>query len=171
MDAFADSAALFDRWVIDGIIARMTSLVVSLFGTLLRALQTGVVHVYAAMMVVGVVAMGWFFVWHPQARASVVEQAEGRYMLEAAPGLGYGFRWHTKSPEQPDHAAFGAARTVSVNLAPGETRKVVLEVRNAFDRTSMNTFLLARPASGGDSHMRDPGTTVLALPPGAEVRP
>ena len=46
-DALADGAALMDTWIVDGILAKLTSLLVSAFGSILRAFQTGVVHVYA----------------------------------------------------------------------------------------------------------------------------
>jgi NADH-quinone oxidoreductase subunit L len=66
-----------DKWIIDGIIAKVTSAIVVAFGTLLRALQTGVVHAYAAMMVVGVGALGWFFMWQPHADTIVREGTNG----------------------------------------------------------------------------------------------
>ncbi len=169
VDAAAESAALFDKWVVDGILARLTSLVVSFLGTVLRALQSGVVHVYAAITVFGLVAMGWFFVWHPQARAIVSERPGGRYSLEASPGLGYDFRWRTKSPDAPDTSTFGPLRTVAVEVSPGETKRVVLEVRNAFARIASNTFVLTRPVHQAQSG--SPPTTVVAVPPpGFEVK-
>ncbi len=62
VDALADTSVSFDRWVVDGILAKVTAFVVAAAGTVLRAVQNGVVHLYAAMMVVGVAAIGWFFV-------------------------------------------------------------------------------------------------------------
>ena len=98
VEAFADTAALIDKWIVDGIIARLTSLAVAAAGALLRAFQTGVVHVYAAAIALGIACIGWFFVWQPQARATVREEAPGKYLVEASPGLGYSFRWHSRSP-------------------------------------------------------------------------
>jgi NADH-quinone oxidoreductase subunit L len=135
-----------DKWLIDGIIARLTSLVVAAFGTLLRAFQTGVVHVYAAAMVVGIAIFGWFFVWQPQAGATVREQSSGKYVVEASPGLGYQFRWHSKTPDKPDSEAFTGRRTVEVDVSPGETKLVKLDVKNAFDRTTTSTVVVTRPS-------------------------
>src|SRR5258707_951020 len=50
VDSLADTSAALDRGLVDGLIARFTALIVSASGTILRALQNGVVHVYAAMM-------------------------------------------------------------------------------------------------------------------------
>jgi NADH-quinone oxidoreductase subunit L len=147
VEAFADTAALFDKWIIDGIIARLTSLVVAAAGAILRAFQTGVVHVYAAVMAIGLAAFGWFFVWQPQARATVREQAPGKYVVEASPGLGYRFRWHTKNPEQPDADPFTSRRTVELELSPGETKIVKVDVKNAFNRTSTGTVSVVRPSA------------------------
>jgi NADH-quinone oxidoreductase subunit L len=147
VEAFADTAALFDKWIIDGIIARLTSLVVAAAGAILRAFQTGVVHVYAAVMALGLACFGWFFVWQPQARATVREEAPGKYLVEATPGLGYRFRWHTKDPDRADSEAFGARRSVELELAPGETKVVKVDVKNAFNRTATGTVSVARPSA------------------------
>jgi NADH-quinone oxidoreductase subunit L len=147
VDSLADTAAQFDKWVVDGIIARLTAIVVAAFGTVLRAFQTGIVHVYAAAMVVGVAVFGWFFVWQPQAHATVREQSTGRFVVEAAPGLGYKFRWHSKTPDQPDSEAFSGKRSVEVDVAPGETKLVKVDVKNAFDRTTTGTVAVTRPSA------------------------
>jgi NADH-quinone oxidoreductase subunit L len=144
VDSLAETAAQFDKWFVDGIIARLTSLVVAAFGTVLRAFQTGVVHVYAAAMVVGVAVFGWFFVWQPQAHATVREQGSGRYVVEASPGLGYTFRWHSKTPDQPDSDAFSVRRSVEVDVQPGETKLVRVDVKNAFNRTTTGTVAVTR---------------------------
>ena len=86
LDSLADTAAIFDKYVVDGIIARFTSLVVAALGTVLRAVQSGVVHLYAAVLALGIVAIGWFFVLRPQARVTIVETDRGHYAVEAAPG-------------------------------------------------------------------------------------
>jgi NADH-quinone oxidoreductase subunit L len=147
VDSLADTAALFDKWIVDGIIARVTSLVVAAFGTVFRAAQTGVVHVYAAAMVLGLAVFGWFFVWQPQAQATVREQGNGRYVVEASPGLGYRFRWHSKTPDQPDSEAFSTRRAVEVEVAPGESKLVKVDVRNAFDRTATRSVTVTRPGA------------------------
>jgi NADH-quinone oxidoreductase subunit L len=147
VEAFAETAALFDKWIIDGIIARLTSLVVAAAGALLRAFQTGVVHMYAAVMAVGLGALGWFFVWQPQARTVVREEVPGKYTVEASPGLGYRFRWHSRAPDEPDAPPFTSTRTIRFELAPGETKVVKVEVMNAFNRTATGSLTVSRPAA------------------------
>jgi NADH-quinone oxidoreductase subunit L len=147
VESLAETAAQFDKWFVDGIIARLTSLVVAAFGTILRAFQTGVVHVYAAAMVLGLAVFGWFFVWQPQARAIVREQSAGKYLVEAAPGLGYTFRFHSKAPDRPDDDAFTARRSVEVEVKPGETKLVKVDVKNAFNRTTTGSVTVTRPSA------------------------
>ena len=48
VDALADTAASVDQGIVDCIIARLTALIVAALGTVLRVVQNGVVHVYAA---------------------------------------------------------------------------------------------------------------------------
>src|SRR6185312_11701713 len=92
VDSLADTSAVVDRTIVDGILARLTSLVVAASGTVLRAFQNGVVHVYAAMMVVGIAALTWFFAV-PHANATVVDAGNDDFVVTAAPGVGYGYRW------------------------------------------------------------------------------
>jgi NADH-quinone oxidoreductase subunit L len=139
LNALSEVAADFDTWVVDGIISRVTSALVALAGTLLRAFQTGVVHVYGAVMALGIVGLGWFFVWRPDASMTVEQKVPGHYTLEARPGIGYRFRWYSKSSDRPDTDAFGDRRTIEVDLSDGEPRKVMLEVKNAFERTAIIT--------------------------------
>jgi NADH-quinone oxidoreductase subunit L len=143
LDALAETADDFDRWVVDGIISRVTSAVIALAGTVLRALQTGVVHVYAAVMALGLVGMGWFFVFRPDASVLVRQEAPGRYALEARSGLGYSFRWYSRSPDRPDTDAFGDRRSIEVDVGQSPQRLVRLEVKNAFDRTAIINVDLA----------------------------
>jgi NADH-quinone oxidoreductase subunit L len=147
VDSLAETAALFDKWFIDGILARVTALVVSAAGSILRAAQTGVVHVYASVMVLGLAVFGWFFVWHPQARATVREDAAGRYVVEASPGLGYAYRWHSKSPDSPDSDAWSTRRSVVIDVPMGENKVVKVEVKNAFGRVSTGSVIVAHPAA------------------------
>jgi NADH-quinone oxidoreductase subunit L len=144
-DALADAAAGFDKWVVDGVISRVTSAVVALTGTVLRAFQTGVVHAYGAVMVLGVVAIGWFFVYRPDASVSVYQKAPGRYAVEAGPGIGYRFRWYTRSADRPDTDAFGYRRAVDVDVAEGQQLSIKLEVKNAFERTAIRSVQIQGP--------------------------
>ena len=145
VDALGDTAASFDRAVVDGILARFSSLLVAALGTILRVLQNGVVHVYAAMMVIGLVAFGWFFV-APHADASVVgAEKEGDYTITASPGMGYGYRWDADGNGQPDNPAFTATDQAKVHLEAGESKTVRLEVRNAFGVSGKKDVTITRP--------------------------
>jgi NADH-quinone oxidoreductase subunit L len=160
VESLAETAALFDKWIVDGIIARLSSLLVAFFGSILRAVQTGVVHVYAAVMVVGLAVMGWFFVWHPQPHIAVREAQAGRYIVEAAPGLGYQFRWHVKSPDKPDTEAWVLREWAEVEVPAGETKVIKLEVKNAFQQTATGSFVVGAPPAGSapPTTARAPGT-------------
>ena len=145
VESLAETSAAVDKTVIDGILARLTALIIAAAGTVLRAFQTGVVHVYSAMMVVGLAILGWFFtVPHPD--ATVVDAGANDYVVTAAPGVGYGYRWNTEGG--PDHGSFGANpsdRTLKLHVDPGKTTAVHLVVRNAFGLERTRTFRLARP--------------------------
>ncbi len=101
VDALADTSAQFDRWFIDGIIAKVTAFVVAALGTVLRAAQNGVVHLYAAMMVAGVAAIGWFFVI-PHADASVAAKGADFTVTTGASGgyAGYTYEWSQCEPDK-----------------------------------------------------------------------
>jgi NADH-quinone oxidoreductase subunit L len=145
VDALADTAAAFDQTIVDGVLARLTALLVSGLGTLLRAFQTGIIHMYAAMMVVGVAAIGWFFV-APHADATLTPQANGDYVVEAAPGMGYAYRWDADGNGKPDKETFGDDTQVKVHLEPGASQVVRLEVTNAFGLHGAKEISIARPA-------------------------
>jgi NADH-quinone oxidoreductase subunit L len=145
VDSLAETSAAFDRAFVDGIIARLTSLVVAAAGTVLRAFQSGVVHAYAAMMVVGLAAAGYFFaVPHPN--ATVVDAGERDYLLTAAPGIGYAYRWDADGDGRPDKKDFDNDSTVKVKVEPGKSATVHLEVKNAFGMVRTQTIHVARPA-------------------------
>jgi NADH-quinone oxidoreductase subunit L len=144
VDSLAETSAAFDRFFVDGIIARLTSLVVASAGTVLRAFQNGIVHVYAAMMVVGLAAVGWFFaVPHPN--ATIAEAGNDDYTITAAPGVGYTYRWDANGDGTPDKKDFGSDATLKVHVEPGKTLDVNLEVQNSFGARRTKTIHLARP--------------------------
>jgi NADH-quinone oxidoreductase subunit L len=145
LEALAEASVWFDRWVVDGIIARLTALLVTVWGHLLRLLQTGHAQAYAAMMVVGMVGIGWF-VTMPQPKVVVSGDAEsGRYSLQAAPGLGYSYRWDSNGDGTFDSEDFGSVSQVTLSLDEGASQEVRLEVKNAFGRTRAGTFQVTRP--------------------------
>jgi NADH-quinone oxidoreductase subunit L len=146
VDALADTSAAFDQWFVDGILAKATALVVSALGTVLRAVQTGVVHVYAAVMVLGIAGIGWFFLL-PHPDATVAESPNGDYVVTAGPGLGYTYRWDADADGKPDLPDFtGDAMESKVHLDPGKSQVVKLEVKNAFGLTATKSFTLNRAA-------------------------
>ena len=145
IELIADLSVWFDKWVVDGIIARLTAFCVSMSGALLRLTQTGRVQAYAAMVAVGLVAFGWFLV-APHATAVVdADDATGKYLLTASPGFGYSYRWDESGGDQLDRAKWSQGRSVEVELKRDESRRVVLEVRSALGQTARHSFLLERP--------------------------
>lgn len=147
VDALADTAASVDQGIVDFILARLTSLIVAASGTILRVLQNGVVHVYAAVMVVGLVVLGWFFV-EPHADFTVNEQS-GDYTLIAGPGPSYSFRWYPDATKEPQMKDFGATDQLKVHVSDGKSQTVKLEVKNAFGRIGSKVFTITRPVPPG----------------------
>ncbi|MBN9168197.1 MAG: NADH-quinone oxidoreductase subunit L [Myxococcales bacterium 68-20] len=145
VDALADTAASVDQGIIDFILARLTALIVAATGTVLRVIQNGVVHVYAAVMVVGMVGLGWFFV-EPHADFTVVEQ-NGDYTLQAGSGPGYEFRWYPDATKEPQTKDFSVSDNLKVHVADGKSQTVKLEVKNAFGRIGTKAYTITRPAS------------------------
>jgi NADH-quinone oxidoreductase subunit L len=144
VESLAETSAAFDRFFVDGIIARLTSLVVAAAGTVLRAFQNGVVHVYAGLMVAGLAVMGWFFaVPHPS--ATISDAGNDDYVVTAAPGLGYQYRWDADGNGKPDSEGFGDQGSVKVHVEAGKSQTVTLEVRNSFGLTRSAAIKVARP--------------------------
>ncbi len=89
--------------------------------------------------------LGWFFLL-PRAEAKTVENhATGAYSVSAAPGFGYSYRWDANGDGRWDADRFGDRSEVSFNLNVDQTRKVVLEVKNAFGRVAEKEFTFQRP--------------------------
>ncbi|HVY45226.1 MAG TPA: NADH-quinone oxidoreductase subunit L [Minicystis sp.] len=147
VDALADIFTVADRWIVDGILAKLTAAVVAAVGTVARAFQTGRVQAYSASIVIGVAGLGWFFMQpHADAMVDAANVTDtGEVKITAAPGYGYSYRWEGPGLSVGD--AFGAARDVTVKLSPGERRSVILHVRNAYGREATETIPLERPAS------------------------
>jgi NADH-quinone oxidoreductase subunit L len=149
VDALADTSAnVIDPWIVDGILAKLSSFLVSAFGTLLRAFQNGVMHMYAALMVVGLAVCGWFFVM-PHAHATVDVKPTG-VAITAAAGPGYTYRWDLDDDGKPDKETFSNQPVVHVPLEPGASRNVTLEVTNSFGYTpfiARKVVAVSRPPS------------------------
>jgi NADH-quinone oxidoreductase subunit L len=143
VDSLAEFGAWADKWIVDGIIAKLSSFLVRSAGSLLRQLQTGRIQAYAAIMVVGLGSVGWFLI-APHANAQVVaDHAEGAYSVNAAPGLGYSYRWTLDG--KPDSKEFGDKASLSFNLARDAGHVVALEVKNAFGQVASHKFDVTRP--------------------------
>jgi NADH-quinone oxidoreductase subunit L len=167
VDSLAEFGAWADKWIVDGILAKLSAFLVRSIGSLLRQLQTGRIQAYAAVMVVGVASVGWFLV-APHANAKVMaNHASGAYSVTASPGLGYSYRWDEDGDGKPDSEAFGDKTSVAFNLEPAKARTVQLEVKNAFGQIAKRSFSLARPMADKSSL----GVEVGAVPPHPMPRP
>jgi NADH-quinone oxidoreductase subunit L len=145
VDSLAELSVSADKWVIDGILARFTSFLVAGSGTLLRYVQNGRVQAYAAFMVLGVGVLGWLML-APRAEAKTVNNhAAGAYSVNAAPGLGYKYRWDANGDGQWDSEDFGQETVQKFSLDVAASRTVRLEVMNAFGRTASADIVVARP--------------------------
>ena len=175
LDFIADVFVWIDKWVVDGIVARFTSWVVAVAGHLLRLLQTGRIQAYAATMMIGMAALGWFFTV-PQPSAHVErDDVAGHYTVVAAPGLGYAYRWDADADGAPDTEEFSDKKSVDIALGVGETRKVELEVKNAFGRVRCrhlhaDAAQAGRAASHGDAFAGGRRQRVAGLAPVEVVR-
>jgi NADH-quinone oxidoreductase subunit L len=146
VDSVAESCAAVDTYIVDGLLAKVTSLLVAAAGTVLRALQTGLVHTYSATMVVGVAALAWFFAM-PHPDATVTAAGSDDYVVTAAPGLGYSYRWDSDGDGKADTTEFAPEPTLKIRVEAGKTTRVGLEVKNAFGLVSKQTIPVTHPAA------------------------
>ncbi len=146
VEALAETAISVDQSVIDMVLARLTGLLAAALGTVLRVVQNGVVHVYSTVMVIGIVGLGWFLV-APHARLSYSASAPGDFLVHAAPGIGYAYRWYVDENGKASSEQFSGQAEMKVHLDEGKTQTVKLEIRNAFGQTTSQTLTLERPAS------------------------
>jgi NADH:ubiquinone oxidoreductase subunit 5 (subunit L)/multisubunit Na+/H+ antiporter MnhA subunit len=152
VDSLAETATAVDATIVDGLIARVTSAVVAAAGTVLRAFQNGVVHVYAAMMVLGLVIVGGFFVM-PHATATVTmadpnKPATNDFKVQAGPGMGYLYRWDADNDGKPDGdwKADDDTRTIHLDPQSGKKEQLVnLEVANAFGFVGRKQIAVVAP--------------------------
>jgi NADH-quinone oxidoreductase subunit L len=169
VNTLAELSAWVDKWLVDGIIARATSFIVSASGQLLRFTQTGRLQAYAAIMVFGVAGVGWYVLApHPEARVEGTDQS-GDYKVVAAPGLGYQYRWDANGDGRWDTEQYLAIPEISFHLERDQSRVVRLGVRNAFGLTSERVVTVARPKedrTGGDNKM-----TMIPIKQGADGKP
>jgi NADH-quinone oxidoreductase subunit L len=146
-EATAETCAAVDQGIVDGLLAKATSSAVAAAGFVLRALHTGIFHAYGAAMVLGLAGMGWFFI-APHADVSVNEKS-GAWTVQAAPGMGYAYRWDADGDGKFDSERFGEQRALTVNVEAGKTKQVRLEVKNAFGLTGSTTITVGTEAKMG----------------------
>jgi NADH-quinone oxidoreductase subunit L len=168
VDALADIFTMADKWIVDGIIARLTALLTQGLGAVLRLFHTGRVQVYAASMVVGMVGMGWFFA-RPHARIEVDEaelKTTGKAMLKAPAGPGYSYKWSGEGVN--DEGKFSASlKEFPIIVDAGKSRVLTLSVKNAFGQVSETSVTVTRPDAPKAPQARVPGAPGMpAQPPG-----
>ncbi len=155
-DALAETALAIDVTIVDGIIAKLPALLASLFGSIFRAFQTGVVHVYGVFMVIGLASFGWFFVVpHPAGTVATVGTDTGDYVVTAGPGMGYQYRWDTDGKGLREQKA--DETSVKLHLDEGKTQNVL---HRGDERVRVP------PADGDPDHARDRRETAAT---GAEL--
>ena len=146
LELIADICVWFDKWIVDGIIAKLTSAVVAFAGSALRLLQTGRIQSYAAFIVLGVAGLG-YYMNTPHAEATVTsDDLLGKYKVSAEPGLGYSYRWDSNGDGRFETVGFGPQLTLEIALDRTERRTVVLQVRDTFGREATRKFRIERPA-------------------------
>ncbi|APS00207.1 NADH-quinone oxidoreductase subunit L [Pajaroellobacter abortibovis] len=139
----ASITAIFDQWIVDALLARFSSFIVSSLGALLRTLQTGTIHVYAFAMVLGFFSLSWFFV-QPHVDATITHEPNGDCTVQAKSGLGYTYRWYSHRNDRPDTEQYGTESSLTIHLPENIEQSVRLEIRNAFGQQASKDFLLSR---------------------------
>jgi NADH-quinone oxidoreductase subunit L len=86
-------AANFDRFVVDGSLARVSAFAAKSAGYVVTRSQTGAVYAYAAMFVVGLAGLGWWFTYPQPSLQRMDEDTVGSVTWSAGRGLGYQYRW------------------------------------------------------------------------------
>src|SRR6185436_15881434 len=112
-----------DKWVVDGIVARVTAWIVRLAGSALRYSQTGRVQAYAFTMVLGLGGVGWFFMVPHASHRLKSDDREGKYVVELTPGAGYDYRWDENGDGKWD-GDFGNKREVAFTLDGGQSKRL-----------------------------------------------
>ncbi len=147
IDSLADLCVVVDRWVVDGILARFSAFSVSVFGTILRHFQTGRLQTYAAVMALGLVAVGCYVVVPQDNVRLEADHNTGKYSIEATPGFGYLYRWDEDGDGEFDTEGFTTKSKVEFSLDRNSARTVRLEVENAFGHVNSEQFEIVRPVA------------------------
>jgi NADH-quinone oxidoreductase subunit L len=144
VDALADIFTMADKWIVDGILAKLTSLLAQGFGAAMRLVHTGRVQVYAASMVVGLLGMGWFFA-QPHAKLTVDDtelKTSGKVILKAGAGPGYTYKWSGEGIDDKDFSS--KLSEFQIIVPAGQTRQVTVVVKNAFGQQAEEKVSLTR---------------------------
>ncbi len=89
-----------DKVLVDGLLTRVTSMSVQVASYAFTRVQNGVVYVYGAVLVLGIAALGWWFLMpHPRLAAAAQDR---QVRAEVGPGLGYAYRWDFESDGEYD---------------------------------------------------------------------
>jgi NADH-quinone oxidoreductase subunit L len=92
-------SANIDRFVVDGLLAKVTAAGAKALGYLFTRTQNGKLYVYTGVFVIGLAGLGWWFTYpHPSLRTSGEESGDpeiptGSVTWVAGSGLGYEYRW------------------------------------------------------------------------------
>ena len=144
LDSLAQMCVWVDRHVVDALIGRFSAFALGVGGTVLRQFQTGKLQAYAALLVVGLGGIGYFIVRPQPAVRTSENHSTGAYVLTAAPGFGYSYRWDVDGTDGWD-GEFGSEAEAKFNLKADEARTVKLEVQNALGQTSVEELAFVRP--------------------------
>lgn len=172
IDSLADMCVWFDKWIVDGILARASAFVVQAAGAILRQFQTGRVQTYSAILMFGLLGVGGYLALpHANVREHF-DHASGVYKLSAAPGLGYKYRWDVDGQEGWDGGdKFGSRTEATFQLKVDEERVIRLEVEGPLLVTSRYEKILVRPRRDASSAASEPSkpeekSAAVQLPPG-----
>jgi NADH-quinone oxidoreductase subunit L len=170
VDSLAEVSVWFDKWIVDGIIARLSGAVVAGVGGLLRVAQTGRVQAYAFTMVLGLGGVGWFFMVPHATYRLKSDAAAGKYNVELTPGASYAYRWDADGDGKWD-GEFGDKRQLDVNVDAGKSKKVRFQVRNGFGLMVGREVTLTRPAQEGEAAPAEAGNQAPGRKPPERPRP
>lgn len=153
----------FDRWVIDWTLTRAVPRFFTSFGAVFAALFAAVSPrrpvVAWAVTVLGLGAIGVFFFTVRAELVVAIDREDGGYYVEAAPGVGYQYRWDRDGDGLwddegmvPDDSWTDLAG-IPVDVQPGQEKLIRVEVKNAFGFVRTKELMLRRPRidrSGAD---------------------
>ncbi|MDP3275471.1 MAG: NADH-quinone oxidoreductase subunit L [Deltaproteobacteria bacterium] len=149
----SDVAAKFiDRWIIDGLV-NLVGMIPRALSAVVRKLQTGVVHTYAAVMVFGLVAMIAWVEFRPTVSLAATVEANNRISLEVHGGPGYTYQWDPEGDGTfaPTNDEYTTTTRQSTTCTPQDTTdgrrvcRVAVRARNAFGYTTTVTRFIEVP--------------------------